>query len=71
MSNSVEIQCPRCLEVIHLIQQKIDIQINSAYHEPTCAICKAYDHTTENHHAYVAIKTAIEDVKNTGDEKVD
>jgi len=71
MSNSTVIQCPRCLEIIHLIQRQLEVEINTAFHEPKCTICREYDHTTENHYAFVAIKDALSHTKKHEDEKVE
>ena len=52
MSNSITITCPHCMGTIHLIESKVDIKINTAWHEPKCEHCKGFDHTSDQHQDY-------------------
>lgn len=52
MSNSIIITCPHCMRTVHLISSKVEVKINSAWHEPRCITCKGFDHTTEQHNDY-------------------
>ncbi len=68
MSNTRTITCPHCQELVHLIQQSVEIKVNTAYHNPRCIHCNGFDHTTREHQKLLKefknIKNQLDNMEN-------